>query len=256
MKRKRDECYVLETRELGEADRIVTLLGREAGKVRAVAAEARRSRRRFGGALEPLTRVQAEWVERDGRELHRLESVDCLRSFAAMQADPELQATCAVLVDLARTFGREGQGEPADFRLLGAVLEALERRGDPATLLRYFEYWLLRLHGLLPELESCAGCGRPLPRGRTAAVVAGALRCGGCRSDDERPGRSLGAGEREALAVFGSTPPGDLAPLAAARGGGALELLLRGALEAFAERPFRSYRHLGRARLSRPGGAA
>jgi DNA repair protein RecO (recombination protein O) len=211
MRRKRDECYVLETLELGEADLIVTLLGREAGKVRAVAPGARRSRRRFGGALEPLTRVAAEWVEREARDLHRLESVDCLRSFAAMQADPELQATCAVLVELTRTFGSEGQAEPADFRLIGAVLEALERGGDPPTLLRYFEYWLLRIHGLLPDFAE----------------------------------QRFAAAERAALLQFATTPPAELTPLAAARRGGTLECLLRGALEAFAERPFRSYRHLG-----------
>ena len=93
MTRQRDEAYVLRTRELREADLIVTLLGRENGAVRGVARAARRSRRRFGGALEPLTLVQASWIEKPGLDLHQFEELEPLRSYAEMQAEPATQAT-------------------------------------------------------------------------------------------------------------------------------------------------------------------
>ena len=86
MIRQRDEAFVLRTQELGEADLIVTLLTEHHGQVRAVARSARRSRRRFGGVLEPMTRVRAAWTEREGRDLHGLDEIEARRSFAEMQA--------------------------------------------------------------------------------------------------------------------------------------------------------------------------
>ena len=209
MIRQRDEAFVIDTRALGEADLIVTLFTAQHGKVRAVARAARRSRRRFGGLLEPLTRVRASWSGRDGGELHRLHDLDGVRSFAAMQAEPRRQAACAVLAEITASFAREGEADAEEFRLLAAVLEALECGADPTSVLRYFEYWTLRIHGLLPDLE------------REARLTAGDRRF-------------LEAARRLSPAALAAEVP---AP------GPALEQLLRGLLEGFAERTFRSYRH-------------
>lgn len=243
---KQDQAYVLGTHELGEADLIVTLFAEQHGKVRGVARHARRSRRRFGGALEPLTQVCAAWSEKQGRELQRLERLECLRSFAALQSEPLGQAACAVLVELSAAFTHEGQADPQGFRLLGAVLAALDAgHGDPLVLVRYYEYWTLRLHGLLPELHACARCSRPLAESAAPWVAAGGggLTCAACAAETGR--RRLSASERAFLEAAGRSAPG-LMPSARqpARAGGALELLLRGALESYAERSFRSYRHL------------
>ena len=208
MIRQCDESYVLETRELGEADLIVTLLARNHGKVRGVARAARRSRRRFGGVLEPLTHVRASWVERDGRDLHRLEAAECLRSFAPMQAEPEVQAACAVIAEIARTFGHEGQADVNGFRLIGAVLGALEDGGRPRTLIRYFEYWTLRIHGLLPDLDSCAFCGSELlPASRTWVVRGRGLRCASCRPDPGAREVAWRSSDRQTLAVLARVAP-------------------------------------------------
>jgi DNA repair protein RecO (recombination protein O) len=243
--RERDEAFVLGTRELGEADLIVTLLTERHGKLRAVARAARRSRRRFGGLLEPLTRVRASWSGREGRDLQRLDGLDGVRSFAAMQAEPLRQAACAVLAEVASCFSHEGQADPEEFRLLGAVLEALEQGGPPRLLLRYFEYWTLKVHGLLPDLEGCALCGAPLVGHRPVRVSRGrGPLCEACpRLADEREA-TLGAADRAFLVAARKLGPAALGrakpDLRAGRG---LELLLRGTLEAFAERSFRTYRH-------------
>src|SRR3990172_5379475 len=115
MKQRHDEAYVLGTHELGEADLIVTLLAEQAGRVRGVARSARKSRRRFGGALEPMTRVRASWVEKEGRELHRSECLEMARSSATMQADPAVHAACAVFCELGSAVAREGQADPNTF---------------------------------------------------------------------------------------------------------------------------------------------
>ena len=251
MTRVQDEAFVLDTHALGEADLIVTLFSEQHGKVRAVARSARRSRRRFGGQLQPLTRVRASWSGHVGRDLQRLEGVETLRSFAEMQADPLRQATCAVLAELTLAFAHEEQADADLFRLLAAVLEALEIGGRPAALLRYFEYWTLRVHGLLPDLESCAECGGPLPEVPPTRVVSrrGPMceACPGCPGQREL---RLHPRERAWLAAVRRCPPAEL-PAMEPGSGPVLELLLRGALESFAERSFRTYRHF-RAALTLP----
>lgn len=244
MRQCRDEAYVLGTSELGEADLIVTLLAEHHGRVRGVGAAARKSRRRFGGALDPMTRVAAFWVEREGRELHRIESLEPVRSFAAVQADPAVQAAVAVLCEITAAVVRDEQPEPATFRLLGAVLEALEGGLHPWLAVRYAEYWTLRLHGVLPDLTDCATCGETLASGQPRFAVGGTgLVCGRCPKP--QGAAALSRNELAALAAIESKAPSALgvAP-EGARPSGPLEALLRGTLEAFAERSFRSYRHL------------
>lgn len=239
-----DEAYVLRTQELGETDLIVSLFSRIHGRVRAVARGARKSRRRFGGRLEPLTHVQARWTERAGRDLHRLESIELERSFASMQADPGLQAVCAVLCELTDVFAREGESDDDVFRLLGRVLEALERGLSPWVALRYFEFWLLRLHGLLPDPEQCGACGRPGAEGLRVGSD-GLLRCRSCLAASGDGGLVFGDDERAFVVGARRRPPEELAPLAhRCAPGGVLERWLRRTAEQFAERGFRTYRHL------------
>jgi DNA repair protein RecO (recombination protein O) len=247
VRQQRDEAYVLSTNELGEADLIVTLLAEHHGRVRGVGASARKSRRRFGGALEPMTRVAARWVEREGRELHRIESLEPVRSFAAMQADPACQAACAVISEVTAAIVRDEQPETATFRLLGAVLPALEGGLHPWLAVRYVEYWTLKLHGVLPDLAHCIACGEPFAASaRRFAVPGHGLLCGRCPKPEAAV--ALRSGDLAALAAIDTRPPHALdLPKDAARPSGALAALLRGCVEAFAERTFRSYRHLSAA---------
>jgi DNA repair protein RecO (recombination protein O) len=242
-----DRAYVLKTQALGEADLIVTLLTEGCGSVRGVARAARKSRRRFGGALEPLTEVQARWSERAGRDLHAIEGLDLIRSHADLQTDPGLQATCAVLAEIAGHMVREGQADPKGFRLLGAVLKALDGGLDPWVAIRYFEYWTLRLHGLLPELGTCGLCGEALTGDAPRAVNPGrGLLCRDCARASGEAGKVLGRDGSEFLARAALRPPEAMAAdRRTVRPGGALEALLKGTLEAFVERSFRAYRHLG-----------
>jgi DNA repair protein RecO (recombination protein O) len=182
---------VLRTQQLGEADLIVSLLAEQHGRVRAVARAARKSRKRFGGLLEPLTRVGATWSEKEGRELHRLDALEAVRSFAPMQAEPVLQATCAVLAELSEAFARDGHSEGRTFRLLGAVLDSIENGAEPLTVVRYFEYWTLRLHGLMPELTTCSLCSAALPAAEPVRVVRRqGILCRTCQAAPARPASS------------------------------------------------------------------
>jgi DNA repair protein RecO (recombination protein O) len=239
---------VLRTQELGETDLIVSLLAESGGQVRGVARGARKSRKRFGGLLEPLTHVRATWTEKEGRDLHRIDSLEGVRSFAAMQSDPALQAACAVLAEVAGMYSREGQADARGFKLLGAVLDALEQCVDPFVVIRYFEYWTLRLQGLLPDLAICSQCSNTLPAGEAPRVSRSGVLCADCHTLGGRTAQRIGREEREVLQALRHSPPTRLNVRAVvARAGRPLELLLRGTLESFAETRFRSYRHLAAA---------
>jgi DNA repair protein RecO (recombination protein O) len=179
------EAFVLRAHPLGEADRIVTFLTRSEGKVRGVAKGARRSRRRFGSNLEPLSRVRLRYFERETADLARIEAADLLESFYRLQEDPERAAVLACFAEVADTFAREQQEDEAFFRLLHAVLRAVRDGLDLDRAARYFEIWTLRLHGVLPSLTECARCGEGLPASgayydrRESGVACG--RCRGAR---------------------------------------------------------------------------
>jgi recombinational DNA repair protein (RecF pathway) len=162
-----------------------------------------------------------------------------------MQAEPLIQAACAVIAEVSSSFAQEAHEEPEGFRLIGAVLEELERGGNPWVLLRYFEYWTLRIHGLLPDLYVCASCSRPLgPRsGHTVKLGAGVC-CRDCAQGAGGGAKRLAARDREFLDSVRRRPPSEMpANAGQARTSGAVETLLRGTLEAYAERSFRAYRH-------------
>ncbi len=246
---------MLATHELGDADLIVTLLTEQHGQIRGVARSARNSRKRFGGVLEPLTPVLAVWTERDGRDLHRIESMDGRGSFAGMQAEPTIQAVCAVFSEIAGCFVHEGQEDSRSFRLLGAVLDAMERGGSPGVLLRYYEFWTLRLHGLLPDLDTCATCASELSRGPVRVGAHSGLLCSQCSGSVGGPLRRFGADDRQFLVQASRCAPTEMPQTSPAAYGGALEYLLRGTLESFAERRFKTYRHFRAATEFAGGGS-
>jgi recombinational DNA repair protein (RecF pathway) len=162
-----------------------------------------------------------------------------------MQAEPATQAACAVIAEVTASLCGEGDGDHRVYRLLKAVLEALRDDLDAAVSLRYFEFWMLRLHGLLPDLATCVYCHDELAGGKTAAfgTIEG-MACGECAGEGGGQSRALAGGERAFLREVGVRRPGEMrGHEAAARAGGVLEWMLRGGLQAFADKEFRTYRH-------------
>ncbi|MBD3866663.1 MAG: DNA repair protein RecO [Acidobacteria bacterium] len=241
-----DEAFLLDSTRLGEADLILTLFAREAGAVRGVARSAKKSRKRFGGALEPMSRVRLSWREKPGRDLHQIDSLELLQSFADMQSDPELQSACGVMAEITRTLVGENDPDERFFRLLGAVLEAMRDGLGPFPAVRYFEFWALRIHGMLPDLARCGGC-HEIRGGREIRLSSPdlSIRCADCQPDGGMECRVPGVDSWSFLTRAAVEPPIGLADMEkACRPGGTLEWFLRRGLEAFAERGFKSYRHL------------
>jgi DNA repair protein RecO (recombination protein O) len=172
------EALILRTYKLGEVDRIVVFLTRDRGKKRGVAKGARRSRSRYVGALEPMTRAGVAYYEREQRDLVRLNYVEPLRSpLAALTA--EALGHVGYFAELIDEWAPEAHADERLFRLGSSMVDAIAAGGPVDPLARYFEYWLLRLQGVYPAL-SCAGCGAPLKDGAVMPPREHVLVCRRC----------------------------------------------------------------------------
>jgi DNA repair protein RecO (recombination protein O) len=158
MIQREGEAIVLRTWPFQEADLLVSLFTREQGKVKGVARHALRSRRRFGGALEPMTHVRASYAEKPRQELVRLDAFEVLSSPLSRPVDYARVAALEMVAEVLEAAMPEGAPEDAVFRLALAVLDELQvgRVWMPVT---YFALWMNRLMGWMPELGRCAACG-------------------------------------------------------------------------------------------------
>lgn len=178
------EAIVLRTWPFHEADLLVSLFTREQGKVKGVARHAMRSRRRFGGALEPMTHVRATYAEKPRQELVRLDAFEIVSSPMARPVDYERVAALELVAEVLEEALPDQAPEDAVFRLAVAVLEEMQvgRVSMPVT---YFALWMSRLMGWMPELGRCAVCGRDLRGG--VVWWSGAMDGVTCE-DDRRAG--------------------------------------------------------------------
>ena len=175
------EALVLRTHRLGEADKIVSLLTRQYGRLRAVASGAQRPKSRYGGTLEPLSYIRLWIFERENRDLLRINSAELAESFFSMQKDYRIQIAAQYVAEAAERFLPEREANDRVFRLLLAVLRAIKRFGEVNRPLIYFNYWLLRLGGFLPDFGVCANCGKALGAQGYYAAGAHGLSCSACQ---------------------------------------------------------------------------
>jgi DNA repair protein RecO (recombination protein O) len=167
------------------------------GKVRGVARSAKKSKRRFGGALEPLTYVRAFYDVRERNELVRLDSCEVIESPLAAEVSYARAVALGHIAELLDELLPDREANDAIFRLTLSVLHVLTgpEIWMPVT---YFELWLTRLVGFLPELTECVVCGRNLNGSRAwFHALADGLMC----ADDKRLASSELSAESRALAA-------------------------------------------------------
>jgi DNA repair protein RecO (recombination protein O) len=194
---KESEAIVLRTYPLREADLLVTLFTRLEGKVRGVARSAMKSRRRFGGALEPLTYVRAFYEDRERQELTRLDSCEVLESPMATQVSYPRAVALGHVAEVLDELLPDREANDAVFRLALSVLVGL--RGSEVWMpVTYFDLWMTRLMGYLPDLSECIVCGRTLNGSRAFYhALADGLMC----ADDKRLASSEISTESRRLAA-------------------------------------------------------
>lgn len=239
---------------IGEADLVVTVFTAERGKVRAVAKGARRSSSRLVGHLEPLTLARLSMAR--GRELDIVTQAQVEDGFSELKDDLATMTRGLYVAELLDGFGPEDSPSPALFRLAVNVLRALPDAAEPEAPLRYFEFHLLRLSGMLPELYQCVECRREVePGAHRFSVNLGGVLCPGC-APLEAQVRPLSLRAMKVLRLLHRGSLGDVCalnlntPLAAE-----LKTVLSGTVRYWLGKEVRSNSFLERLQGERPGGS-
>lgn len=177
----RDQAFILSTYPLKEADLITVFFSEGTGKRRGVARGARGRRSRFGASLNPLTRVEIVYFEKENRELVSIRECALLRSsfpLAVHLACPEILPCIAETWD---RFFHEHQASSRGFRLLAHVMDALFHGVPEGIVSVYLSLWVLKIAGVFPNLSVCGKCGQP---GRALSPDSLEVFCASCASLD------------------------------------------------------------------------
>jgi DNA repair protein RecO (recombination protein O) len=194
MENCRCDALLLGVTDYGESDRIVTLFTLEQGKLKGIAKGAKKSLRRFGGALEPFARISAQIVFKSG--LSRLTGADVATIYPRIREDLLKIGYAAYACEAVDLLLPEALPNPRLFRLLAAYLEHLDQAPPVPSDRRFFEINLLNIMGYRPALHQCASCGTDIAAApRIFAGAAGGLLCGECG----RGGRTV---SRETVAIL------------------------------------------------------
>jgi len=212
----RDEGVVLRTIRLGEADRIVTMVTKVHGKVRAVAKGVRKTTSKFGGRLEPLSHVAMQCWQ--GRELDTVTQVEVLDSFREIREDLVRVAKAFTLLEVVDQVAQERHANPRLYETLVGALRALDKADSP-LIVPAFCLKVLVLEGSAPMVDECASCGA---KDELVAfdILEGGVLCRSCRrgraiSPDalELMRRILSGGVASALAEPASASADELTDL-------------------------------------------
>ncbi len=176
------EALVLRTYNFAEADKIVVCLTRTAGLIRGVAKGCRKLKSRFGAALEPFTLARITYYQKENQELVSLNQVEIVKSHFDLSSNAETLAGLAYMGDLVIEFSPPYEPNERLFRMVKACLDAIsESQPDLQTILRYFEIWLLKLEGYLPDIRHCGECHRVFnEKEPTFMGVDTVFRCRAC----------------------------------------------------------------------------
>ncbi|MDX9745800.1 MAG: DNA repair protein RecO [Syntrophales bacterium] len=178
---------VLRTIDYSDADRIVSFITEDMGKITGMAKGARKSQKRFANALEPFTCLSVLFSRRKGSKMSLVEETAIVDHHSGIRDDLEKSLTAAYFMDLANQFILEGKRQPALFHLLDHFLNILEKEKYSDGMIRFFELRFLRLAGYEPMLDRCSLCNRPI-QGNLPYFFSpstGSIRCRVCY--EQRP---------------------------------------------------------------------
>ena len=167
-----------------ERDKLVIFLTPDDGKKRGWAYGARSLRTRFGASLEPLAKVRIGYIEKEGDEVVRIESVDLIRSLFPAQQKLMASVAASYIAETVDTFAQADDPLELVYRLLDHTTEALLSDANPVAIVAYAELWMLRLAGILPSVRNCMECHEPLTRPLRFDPRANGFVCRNCAGRD------------------------------------------------------------------------
>lgn len=175
----RVEAVVLRHADWGEADRILGLYTREAGKLRAIVKGARKMKSRKAGHLEPFTRVHLMLAR--GRDLWIVTQVETVDAYLPLREDLQRIAQASYVVELLDRFTYEEGSNRMMYSLLVDTLSRLSEADDPFLVVRYYELHLLDVLGFKPELVNCVRCREQIqPQDQFYSLLLGGVLCPKC----------------------------------------------------------------------------
>ena len=246
MKSQISQAIILHHTDYGEADRIVTFLTPDHGLLKGFARAARKSRKRFGAALEPFAEVQLHWAARSSGDLISLRDAELVTLRSGLRRDLETLTLAGYGCELTEVLFDESGASVEVFQLLQAFLDHLDSEGYSSEARLLMEIRTLSLAGYVPHLQHCAGCFGPLPSGPVSfsAAADGSL-CPACDG-----GRTTLKIDRMTLGTFGKilkTPLTSfadfrLSPQSRQEG----QALLNDALQRHLHRPLKTLKFLNR----------
>ena len=224
-------AVLLRSVDFGEADRIVTLLTDAQGRVAVMARGARRSQKRFGGALEPFALIEAT-VALGAGDVGRLSEAHVIRAFPRLLGSLEAMREAGRALELVRAVAPQREGEPRLLDAVEAMLDELDREPGAHGPFARCVLRVLSVIGLAPRLSACVGCGRA-PELRQASLFdpgRGGIVCRACGGGPLRLSGPARAWMMEAQGEVEGTLPIDRGDLADAES----------AIDAFVKRHVRS----------------
>ncbi len=213
MPSKETPAIILSVKDYGEADRLVTFLTPERGRLTGVAKHARKSQKRFAHCLEPLSRVVLFLSERPRRDMEFLEKGEAVRSFPALRRDLVRLGAGAILGALAAEMASPPEATAGVFSALEIALTLLDEGAPPESLLPGFLLHLIKLGGYGLSLNRCQACGQEPQPPIVVSLPQGGVLCGACAKGAPGPQVSLNPGAWKLLRLAQELPPEKLGRL-------------------------------------------
>ncbi len=158
----KSEAIILRTQNLGEQDKLVVFFSREKGLLKGVAKGARKFNNRFGSSLEPFSIVRILYYEKEKHDLVTISNCDLQESAFELFEDMKIACALAYVAELVEKFSPYREKEEILYRLIVSLLRALKEGRRVDYLIHYFEFWFLKINGILPEWSICHKCRQPL----------------------------------------------------------------------------------------------
>jgi len=190
------EGLVLRSYNLSDADKIVVALTEKEGLIRGVAKGAKRLKSKFGGSLEPFSIIHLTYFQKEETELVSIREIELKKSYFSDASDPEFLQKFSYLVDLLAKFAPPHDPNERLYNMAKICLKTGTDQLDQLdSVALYFEYWILKLGGYLPQWNNCVKCSNQLEGGQASSLQLDFnLMCAGCANG--RNVQSISASER------------------------------------------------------------
>jgi len=201
------EALILRSYSLSDADKIAVFLTRSFGIVKGVAKGAKKLKSRYGSSLEPFTSVDLTYFLKDEHELASIRDIEIRQSLFGTSTQPEILKTLSYFGKLLIEFVPQNEPSEKIYRMVSACLRGIAKHPgelDQTTL--YFEVWLIRLAGFLPDWGKCVECSRQFNETEMTVLEATFhLSCINCQPHRREP--QVTPKQRKIMSILQALPP-------------------------------------------------